>query len=44
MSLVNASNHPDKVRYTFSFNNIKPKPKFGYCVRNADKRNIFSKR
>ena len=43
MTPVDASNNPDKVRYTFSFKNIKPKLKVGDYVRNADKRNIFSK-
>ena len=38
-----ASNNPDKVKYTFSFKNIKPKLKVGDYVRNVDKRNIFSK-
>ena len=36
-------NNPDKVKYTFNFKNIKPKFKVGDYVRNADKRNIFSK-
>ena len=40
---VDASNNPDKVKYTFSFKNIKPKVKIGDYVGNADKRNIFSK-
>ena len=43
MTTVDASNNPDKVKYTFSFKNIKPKRKVGDYVRNADKRNIFSK-
>ena len=43
MTPVDASNSPDKVKYTFSFKNIKPKPKVGDYVRNADKRKIFSK-
>ena len=43
MTPVDASNNPDKVKYTFSFKNIKPKLKVGDCVRNADRRNIFSK-
>ena len=50
MTPVDASNNPDKIRYTFSFKNIKGKPgyaqpklKVGDYVRNADKRNIFSK-
>ena len=45
---VDASNNPDKVKYTFSFKNIKGKPgyaqlKIGDYVRNVEKRNIFSK-
>ena len=40
---VNASNNPDNVTYSINFKNIKPKPKVGDYVRNADKRNIFSK-
>ena len=50
MTPVDASNNPDKVKYTFSFKNIKGKPgyaqpklKVGDYVRNVDKRNIFSK-
>ena len=43
MTPVDASNNPDKVKYTFSFKNIKPKLKVGNYARNADKRNIFSK-
>ena len=43
MTPVDASNNPDKVIYTFSFKNFKPKFKVGDYVRNADKRNIFSK-
>ena len=43
MTPVDASNNPDKVKFTFSFKNIKPKLKVGDYVRNADKRNIFSK-
>ena len=42
MTPVDASNNPDKVKYTFSFKNIKPKLKVGDYVRNVDKRNIFS--
>ena len=41
---VDASNNPDKVRYSFKFRNIKPKLKVGDYIRNTDKRNIFSKR
>ena len=43
MTPVDASNNPDKVKYTFSFKNIKPKLKVGDYFRNVDKRNIFSK-
>ena len=43
MTPVDASNNPNKVKYTFNFKNIKPKLKVGDYVRNADKRNIFSK-
>ena len=43
MTTVDASNNPDKVKYSFSFKNIKPKLNVGDFVRNADKRNIFSK-
>ena len=43
MTPVDASNNPDKVKYTFSFKNIKPKLNVGNYVRNVDKRNIFSK-
>ena len=43
MTPVDASNNPDEVKYSFIYMNIKPKLKFGDYVRNADKRNIFSK-
>ena len=43
MTPVDASNNPDKVKYTFSFKNIKHKLKVGDYVRNVDKRKIFSK-
>ena len=43
MTPVNASNNPDNVKNTFRFKSIKPKHKVGDYVRNADKRNIFSK-
>ena len=43
MTPVDASNYPDKVKYTFSFKIIKPNFKVSDYVRNADKRNIFSK-
>ena len=40
---VDASIYPDKIRYSFNFKNLQPKLKVGDYVRNADKRNIFSK-
>ena len=43
MTLVLASNNHDKIRYSFNFKKIKPKLTVGNFVRNADKRNIFSK-
>ena len=43
MTPVDVSNNPDKVKHSFSFKNFKPKLKVGDYVRNADKRNIFSK-
>ena len=43
MTPVDASNNRDKVKYSFSYRNIKPKLKVGDYVRNADKRNIFSR-
>ena len=43
MTPVDASNNPDKVKNSFIYRNIKPKHKVGDYVRNADKRNIFSK-
>ena len=43
MTPVDASNNPDKVKYTFSFKNIKGKINVGDYVRNVVKRNIFSK-
>ena len=43
MTPVDASNNPDKVKYTFSFKNIKGKLNVGDYVRNVDRRNIFSK-
>ena len=43
MTPVDASNNPDKVKYTFSFKNIKRKLKVVDYFRNAYKRNIFSK-
>ena len=44
MTLVDASNNPEKVGYSINFKNIKSKLKNGDYVRNADKRNIFSQR
>ena len=41
---ADASNNPEKFRYSLSFQNIKPKLKVCNYTRNADKRNIFSKR
>ena len=43
MTLVDASNNPDKLKYAFSFKNVIPKLKIGDYVRNAGKGNIFSK-
>ena len=44
MTPVDASNNPDKVRYIISTSTkIEPKFKVDDYVRNADKRNIFSK-
>ena len=43
MTPVDSSNNPDKVKYTFSFKNIKSKLNVGDYVRNVDKHNIFSK-
>ena len=50
MTPVDASNNPDKLKYTFSFKNIKGKPGYaqpkfnvGDYVRKVDKRNIFSR-
>ena len=43
MTPVDASNNPDKVKYTFKFRNLKPNFKVGDHVRNADNCNIFSK-
>ena len=43
MTPVDASNSPENVRYSLNFKNIKPKPKVGENIRNADKRYIFSK-
>ena len=37
------SNNPDKVRYYVKSTKATPKIKIGDYVRNADKRNIFSK-
>ena len=43
MTPVDASNNPDKVRYYVTSTKATPKFKVGDCVRNSDKRNIFSK-
>ena len=44
MTPVDASNNPDKVKYSFIYRNNKPKHKTGDYVKNADKmRKIFSK-
>ena len=43
MTPVDASNNPDKVRYYVKSTKATPKFKVGDYVRNADKRNIFSK-
>ena len=40
---VDASNNPDKVKYFVKSTKATPKFKVGDYVRNADKRNIFSK-
>ena len=38
-----ASNNPDKVKYYIKSTKATPKFKVGDYVRNADKRNLFSK-
>ena len=43
MTPVDASKNPDKVRYYVKSTKATPKFKVGVYVRNADKRNIFSK-
>ena len=43
MTPVDASNHPDKVKYYVNSTKATPKFKVGDYVRNAYKRNIFSK-
>ena len=43
MTPVDASNNPDKVRYYVKSTKAAPKLKVGGYVRNADKRNNFSK-
>ena len=40
---VDASNNPEKIRYCVKSTKATPKFKVGGYVRNADKRNIFSK-
>ena len=43
MTPVDASNNPDKVKYYVNSTKATPKLDVGDYVRNADKRNIFSK-
>ena len=43
MTPVDASNNPDKVKYYVKSTKATPKFNVGEYVRNADKRNIFSK-
>ena len=43
MTPVDASNNPDKVKYYVKSAKATPKFKVGDYIRNADKRNIFSK-
>ena len=43
MTPVDASNNTDKVKYHVKSTKATPKLKVGDYVRNADKRNIFSK-
>ena len=43
MTPVDASNNPDRVRYHVKSTKATPKFKVGDYVRNADRRNIFSK-
>ena len=43
MTPVDASNNPDKVKYYVKSTKIEPKFKAGDYVRNAEKRNFFSK-
>ena len=43
MTPVDASYNPDKVKYYVKSTKATPKPKVDDYVRNADKRNIFSK-
>ena len=43
MKPVDASNNPDKVRYYVKSTKATPKFKVGDYVRNADRRNIFTK-
>ena len=42
MTPVDASNNPDKIKYSFNFKKTKPKMKVGDYISNADKRNISS--
>ena len=43
MTSVDASNYPDNVKYCVKSAKATPKFKVGDYIRNADKRNIFSK-
>ena len=43
MTPVDASSNPDKVKYYVKSTKATPKIKVGVYVRNADKRNVFSK-
>ena len=43
MTPVDASNNPDKIKYYVKSTKATPKFEVGDYVRNADKRNIFSK-
>ena len=43
MTPVDASNNPEKVKYYVKSTKATPKLKVGHYVRNADKRNNFSK-
>ena len=43
MTPVDASNNPEEVRYTVTTRKTTPKLKIVHYIRNADKRNFFSK-